>query len=118
MASGLDKQPVTAHEAYGLFTELPVSVQSEIVAAHSYLSRVQIARKYFPTLAEATGIARICTPPLELMPTAVIRAEVNRRTAKEHPQPRKLEPCAGCGTMLGARERRKACPKCGARNPR
>ena len=60
---------------------------------------------------------RLC-PPLEMMPTAVIRAECNRRTAKEHPQPRKLEPCAGCGTMLGARERRKACPKCGARNPR
>jgi len=60
---------------------------------------------------------RLC-PPLELMPTAAIRAECNRRTAKEHPQPRKLEPCAGCGAMLGARERRKACPKCGARNPR
>lgn len=55
---------------------------------------------------------------LEPMPTPVIRAEVNRRTSKEHPQPRKLEPCAGCGAMLGARERRKACPNCGARSPR
>ena len=58
---------------------------------------------------------RLC-PPLELIPTAVIRSEVNRRLAAKHPKPRKLEPCAGCGAMLGARERRKACPKCGARN--
>lgn len=55
-------------------------------------------------------LARIDTPTL--------RTEINRRTAREHPQPRKLEPCAGCGAMLGARERRLPCPKCGGRNPR
>jgi hypothetical protein len=62
--------------------------------------------------------AEIWRAQLKPMPTPVIRAEVNRRTAAEHPQPRKLEPCAGCGAMLGARERRKACPKCKKRNPR
>jgi hypothetical protein len=62
--------------------------------------------------------AEIWRAQLEPMPTPVIRAECNRRTAKEHPQPRKLEPCAGCGAMLGARERRKTCPQCGKRNPR
>ena len=60
---------------------------------------------------------RLC-PPLELIPTAVIRAEVNRRTAKDHPKPRTLRPCVHCSAMLGARERRKACPKCKKRNPR
>jgi rubrerythrin len=60
---------------------------------------------------------RLC-PPLELIPTAVIRSEVNRRTARESPKHKTLRPCAGCGAMLGARERRKPCPKCGARNPR
>ena len=60
---------------------------------------------------------RLC-PPLDLIPTAVIRCEVNRRTTKEHPKPRKLEPCVCCGTMLGVRERRLPCPKCGGRNPR
>ena len=62
--------------------------------------------------------AEIWRAQLKPMPTPVIRAEVNRRTAKEHPQPRKLEPCAGCGAMLAARERRLPCPKCGKRNPR
>ena len=60
---------------------------------------------------------RLC-PPLELIPTAVIRAEVNKRLAAESPKHKTLRPCAGCGAMLGARERRKACPKCGKRNPR
>ena len=60
---------------------------------------------------------RLC-PPLELIPTAVIRCEVNRRTAAESPKHKTLRPCAGCGFMLGARERRKACPKCGSRQPR
>jgi len=60
---------------------------------------------------------RLC-PPLELIPTAVIRSEVNKRTARESPKHKTLRPCAHCGAMLGARERRKACPKCGARNSR
>ena len=58
------------------------------------------------------------SPPLELMPTAVIRAEVNRRTARESPKPKIKRPCVGCGVMLGARERRLPCLQCGARNPR
>jgi hypothetical protein len=62
--------------------------------------------------------AEIWRAQLKPMPMPVIRAEVNRRLSAEHPQPRKLEPCVGCGVMLGARERRKACPNCGARNPR
>ena len=60
---------------------------------------------------------RLC-PPLELIPTAVIRAEVNRRTARETPKPKTKRPCVGCGAMLGARERRLPCPQCGKRNPR
>ena len=60
---------------------------------------------------------RLC-PPLELIPTAVIRAEVNRRTARESPKPKTMRPCASCGAMLGARERRLPCPQCGARNLR
>ena len=55
---------------------------------------------------------------LREMPTPVIRAEINKRTAQARPDQRKLKPCAGCGTMLGARERRKACPMCGRRNTR
>lgn len=61
----IDKQPVSSDEAFGLFTELPLAVQSEIMSAPSYLRRVQIARRYFPTLAEAVGIAKICTPQTE-----------------------------------------------------
>jgi hypothetical protein len=60
---------------------------------------------------------RLC-PPLELLPTAQIRAEVNRRTAHDHPKPKRKKGCVGCGLLLGARERRTACPMCGARNPR
>jgi hypothetical protein len=60
---------------------------------------------------------RLC-PPLELIPTAVIRSEVNKRTARESPKHKSLRPCAGCGVMLGARERRLPCPFCGKRNPR
>ena len=60
---------------------------------------------------------RLC-PPLELIPTAVIRAEVNKRLAAESPKHKILRACVGCGAMLGARERRKACPKCKNRNPR
>lgn len=70
------------------------------------------------TAQDAQFRAEIWRAQLEPIPTPVIRAEVNRRTAKEHPQPRKLEPCAGCGAMLGARERRLPCPNCGKRNPR
>jgi hypothetical protein len=55
---------------------------------------------------------------LTLMPTPVIRAEVNRRTAAESPKRKSLRACVGCGAMLGARERRLPCPKCKARNPR
>ena len=62
--------------------------------------------------------AEIWRAQLAPMPTPVIRAEVNRRTAREHPQPRKLEPCVGCGAMLGARERRLPCVNCGKKNPR
>jgi hypothetical protein len=58
---------------------------------------------------------RLC-PPLELMPTAQIRAEVNKRVGREHPKPKRLKPCAKCGQLLGARERRLPCPGCGARN--
>ena len=65
----------------------------------------------------AAEFDRLC-PPLELIPTAVIRAEVNRRLAAESPKHKILRACTGCGAMMGARERRKACPKCGARSPR
>ena len=58
------------------------------------------------------------TVDLTQIDTPTLRAEVNRRTAKEHPQAKVMRPCVGCGAMLGARERRKPCPKCGARNPR
>lgn len=60
---------------------------------------------------------RLC-PPLELIPTAVIRAEVNRRVSRDNPKPKSKRPCVVCGAMLGARERRKACAYCGKRNPR
>jgi predicted RNA-binding Zn-ribbon protein involved in translation (DUF1610 family) len=62
--------------------------------------------------------AEIWRAQLEPMPTPVIRAEVNRRTAAESPKHKSLRACVGCGAMLGARERRLPCPKCGARNPR
>ncbi len=55
------------------------------------------------------------SPPLELMPTALIRAEVNRRLPHK---PKTLRPCAYCGAMLGTRERRLPCSNCGKRNPR
>ena len=67
--------------------------------------------------AMVEGFDRLC-PPLELIPTAVIRSEVNRRTAAESPKHKILRACTGCGAMLGARERRKPCLKCGARNTR
>ena len=58
---------------------------------------------------------RLC-PPLELIPTAVIRAEVNRRLPHK---PKKPRPCAWCGALrAGARESRKPCANCGKRNPR
>lgn len=58
------------------------------------------------------------SPPLELMPTAIIRAEVKRRVVHGRKKPKNERPCVGCGALLGARERRTACPMCGARNPR
>ena len=58
---------------------------------------------------------RLC-PSLELMPTAAIRAEVNRRLPHK---PKKPRACAQCGAMrAGARESRLPCPNCGKRNPR
>lgn len=42
--------------------------------------------------------------------------EYFRRQAVGTGRPRKLVPCAGCGTELGARERRYPCPKCGRYN--
>lgn len=55
---------------------------------------------------------------LAAVPTDVLRAEINRRTAREHPKPKSLAPCVGCHAPLSARERRQPCPHCGARNPR
>lgn len=52
---------------------------------------------------------------LDSMPLAVLQAVVNRRLPKK---PKDLYPCVGCKKLLGARERRKPCPQCGARNPR
>jgi hypothetical protein len=89
-----------------------------IAVADAHMS--DAGRKYWDDSDWAAMIAEfdgLC-PPLELMPTAVIRSEVNRRTAAESPKHKILRACVGCGAMLGARERRKACPKCGARNPR
>jgi predicted RNA-binding Zn-ribbon protein involved in translation (DUF1610 family) len=88
---------------HGEITGVPLSVllaMSEDAPVHASVAKALVSEM----------LARVDTPTL--------RTEVNRRTSKEHPQPRKLEPCAGCGAMLGARERRKACPKCGERNPR
>ena len=46
----------------------------------------------------------------------VFVAECARRTSANAGRPASLKPCHQCGEMLGARERRAACPKCGARN--
>ena len=50
--------------------------------------------------------------------SAQIRKELNRETAKKTPKPKSLAACVGCKAPLSARERRKPCPHCGARNPR
>lgn len=55
---------------------------------------------------------------LDLIPTDALRAELNRRIARSTPKPKSLAPCVGCQAPLSARERRKPCPHCGARNPR
>jgi len=36
-----------------------------------------------------------------------------RRGSRSHPKKKKLEPCPGCGVLLGTAERRGACPSCG-----
>lgn len=58
------------------------------------------------------------TRDLSRIPTAELRAEINRRLARQSPKPKTLKPCQACGKLLGARERRQPCPACGARNPR
>ncbi|HVJ09249.1 MAG TPA: hypothetical protein VM554_12785 [Acidisarcina sp.] len=57
------------------------------------------------------------TPEWDLttIPDALIRAEFAKRIPRK---PRNLVPCVGCLAPLSARERRKPCPHCGARNPR
>lgn len=52
---------------------------------------------------------------LSQVPDRDIRAEFLKRV-QPPVRPKKLLPCTGCGTELGARERRKPCPKCGTRN--
>ena len=59
---------------------------------------------------------RLC-PPMELVPTSIIRAEVNRRVARETPKGKSLLPCAWCGTPLGTRERRGRCTTCKRTQP-
>jgi hypothetical protein len=54
----------------------------------------------------------------QILDSAVIRAELNRDLAARNPKPKSLAPCMGCRAPLSARERRKPCPHCGARNPR
>ena len=55
---------------------------------------------------------------LSSIPTPILRTEINRRLAATSPKPKSLAPCVGCQAPLSARERRKPCPHCGARNPR
>jgi len=57
------------------------------------------------------------TPDLDMstVPTPVLRAEIAKRMPKK---PRSEVPCVGCKAPLSARERRKPCLHCGARNPR
>ncbi len=56
---------------------------------------------------------------LSTIPDAIFWSEAGRRRgARSHAKPKKLAPCAGCGLLLGVVERRKACPVCGARQPK
>ena len=43
-------------------------------------------------------------------------AYMSKRRAGKAVRPRIELPCAGCGRMLSARERRYACPDCGTQN--
>jgi hypothetical protein len=55
---------------------------------------------------------------LSTIPDDAWRTEFARRIKPPAPRARILKPCASCGVELSARERRKACMACGARQPR
>lgn len=57
---------------------------------------------------------------LATIPDDLLTAERNRRIRGkiDAPRARIEKPCIGCGKPLSARERRKPCPQCGARQPR
>lgn len=61
---------------------------------------------------------RLC-PDLDEMPLRdLLTHAAKRRVAEGRSKPKDLAPCLNCGRLLGARERRKPCPECQARNPR
>ena len=53
---------------------------------------------------------------LSTIPADLLNSEIGRRRgAKAAARKKVLRPCQTCGLLLGARERRGACPTCGAR---
>jgi rubrerythrin len=55
---------------------------------------------------------------LSTIPDDVWRTEYARRIKPPAPRARIEMPCVQCGALLSARERRKPCPRCSARQPR
>jgi hypothetical protein len=55
---------------------------------------------------------------LATIPRQLLRAEYARAIRPPSPRARKEAPCIGCLKLLSARERRKPCLHCGARQPR
>jgi hypothetical protein len=55
---------------------------------------------------------------LSTIPDEAFASENGRRNRAKAPRAPnlKLEPCGQCGKQLSARERRRACPKCGKVN--
>ena len=69
-------------------------------------------------IASVPAMLAISTADLARVSTPLLQTELNRRIAAKTPKPKSLAPCVGCQAPLSARERRKPCPHCGARNPR